>query len=151
MTENQRRALELWNEGKSPKEIADDIGVSERSVQRWAKRGNWVRADQPPSERERKVIQMAHRAAERQERIQIDKLEIVETAIWSLSKLLDSDKISVNSPGVGSTASALVRLLEYHSKLRPATAKEWAEEAIRLGLHPSDIAAELRKEWQLRA
>lgn len=157
----QQKAKRLHDKGLTYAAIAAAIGVSVRTVERWGAAGGWAKQS-PDAEPEKaqvhtNVVEMAtaefRSGSDRPRRNRrdstLDEIAIVEDAIWSLSGLLcGGEGISVNSPGVGSTASALVRLLEYRRKIAPPTAADLAEQAIALGYSPQEFAAELRRQWQ---
>ena len=149
--DQQKKAQTLKQQGKTYPQIAAELGVSERTVKRWAKAGGW--GGDTVTKETAKVVSLADRSAppRSRQRGQIDRIEIVEMAIANLSELLRSDHISVNSPGVGSTASALVRLLEYHHKICPPTVSDLARQAMEMGIRPNEFLDALRNEWQQRA
>lgn len=89
-------------------------------------------------------------------RSQIDELEVIENAIVSTDLLFRTmtspdQKGFIDTKGIGSTASALVRLLEYRRRINPPTVLELAELAIELNVKPEDFVKALREKWRLRA
>lgn len=159
---DRQKAYSLYKRGVSVGAIAKEIGAGRRTVERWRNAGDWDRdADLEPVEVKAVATSIVpatlavdmhrDRPLKHQRGVRrIDEVLIVEDAIEALSGLLQRDNISVNSPGVGSTASALVRLLEYRRKLEPPTASELAEVAIAQGISPHEFMEELQKQWRLR-
>lgn len=166
----RQKAYSLFLKGASIPAILKELGIGRRTVERWRKAGNWDAAIALPGETQKvdqaiedreiaaqtaesNVVDLRRDRPRRERRTmsRIDEVLIIEDAIESLSDLLARDNISVNSPGVGSTASALVRLLEYRRKISPPTATELAEAAIAHGIAPEDFITELQKQWRLRA
>lgn len=149
--------------------IAAQFGVGERTVEGWSKDGGWdalkkaqkvvpigqPRASSKPSSSTR--IDEPVRVRPRRQRGDIDELEIVENAIVNLDLLIagmggmSDDGRPVDTRGIGTTAGALVKLLEYRRKIQPPTAAELAEQMITLGIPPHEFVAELKRQWQVRA
>ena len=155
LTPKQEQMVEaerLYRSGLTYEEVAKRVGKSTRTIERWGAAGEW--AKQPIQEELAdsisNVVEIGDRRPVRK-RKRLDEQEIIEEAIESLSSLLKKDHVSINSPGVGSAASALVRLLEYRRKICPPTVVDLAEAAIALGVTPQEFMAELERQWQLRA
>ncbi len=145
-------AQELFNKGETIEEVSRRVGVSRRTIERWANEGNWREKrgivpfkPKPPTEKSEPP-----KPRQPKERKKIDDMEITTNAIVVLDSLLSSMGVE-DARNVSGVASALVRFLEYYRKLQPKTAAELAELAIELNLRPEDFLAALRDEWRLRA
>jgi|FLYL01.1.fsa_nt_gi hypothetical protein len=158
------------NSSDTLEQVAAQFGVSERAIKGKASEGKWVarrKAQKVVSINDAKKPrpQLAPESTptrepvrvRRRDRGAIDELEIVEGAIVSLDLLLSSmsgmsdDGRPVDTRGIGTTAGALVKLLEYRRKIQPPTAAALAEQAIALGMSPAEFARELRQAWEKRA
>lgn len=146
--------------GETIASIAARFGVNRKTIERWATEGNWREQKQAEKvvsiNKPRESDEPAIRVRTRRQRGQIDELEIVEGAIVNLDLLLSgmcgaSEDRPIDTRGIGSTAGALVKLLEYRRKIQPPTAAELAEQMIALGIPPTELVAELKRQWQLRA
>ncbi len=136
--------------------IASHLGVSTRTVERWASAGGWGGLKQS------KVISISRKsdtsssdgstAPPRRERAgvsrDIDELTVVNGAIADLSAALSAVE---DERALGGLAGGLVRLLEYRRKTNPPTVGELADQLIALGIDPTDFVMELRRRWQLEA
>lgn len=142
-----KEAIHLKSQGHTITGIAAQLGVNRRTVQRWFKS-----AENKPAEPKNEPIEMVpyQRQTPKPAR-RFDESAIVDDVIANLVNALTSDRLSVTSPGVGSAVGALVKLMEYRRKIQPPTAKEWAEQAIALGISPHEIARELRDGWRQQA
>lgn len=157
--------------GASIASIADGLGVSRRTIERWADEGAWreqrtadkvVSFSKPLQAEPESTHDRPRRSRPYRERKQIDEVEIIEEAIDSLSFLLtgmsagpdedDNGRIRpIDTRGIGSVAGALVKLLEYRRKINPPTVAALAEMAIELGMTPAEFMEALRDAWRLRA
>ncbi|MBE9178615.1 helix-turn-helix domain-containing protein [Oculatella sp. LEGE 06141] len=142
--------------GETIASIAQRLGVSRRTIERWADDGNW---------REQKVISINAKPkqsgildsspkkepAPRRQRGggDIDELEIIDLAISDLSATLSGGETDARS--LGSIAGALVRLLEYRRKVMPKSAADLADMAIALDISPREFILTLQEKWQERA
>lgn len=145
MSEDPRRSeakrLHL-EKGWTQAAIATHLGVSTRTVERWAKADGWT-----GQKKAHKVVPI--KAVSSAPTVPIDEKRIVDNAIRSLDNLLASS--DTDTRGIGGIAGALVKLLEYRRKIEPPTAAEVVEQAIAIGIPPQEFVAELKKQWQLRA
>lgn len=143
--------------GEPPEEIADSLGVSRRTVDRWAKDGNWDLHRQ--NNKQANVIQLQPKpksklggtklreAVRRHDTTQgLDDIEVVEAAIADIHVSLPGSEL-----GKGSMATALVKLIELKRKIKPETVADLVERAIELGIGPEEFLTELRNAWQRRA
>jgi transposase-like protein len=155
--------------GETIASIAARLGVNRRTIERWADDGAWreqkqaqnvVSIGEAKSKQPKPVNTPTPcyepRVRQKREQGEIDELEIVEGAIISLDLLLAgmggmSGDGMVDTRGIGGTAGALVKLLEYRRKIKPPTAAELAEQAIAFGMSPAEFARELRQAWEKRA
>lgn len=162
MADDARReqAKALFMQGVTISDIARQLDVARRTVQRWKDEGNWetLKASITPPRAERpKIIDLHAPRPEpaprprRQPPGEMDLLQTVEFAIADASTVLSSASEMNNAQGFGSAAGALVRLIELRLKLQPLTAKDLAEAAIRMGLRPNEFMQELRDAWQKQA
>lgn len=149
--EARRLSLEM---GWTQERIAHHLQVSTRTIERWASQDGWGARKQA-----RKVVAIAPRKQSsptpgdepaprpRRKRGEIDELEIVENAIVNLDSMLNSmaGHGMIDTRGIGGTAGALVKLLEYRRKLQPPTAAELAEQMIALGIPPAEVVSELKR------
>lgn len=154
------KAKELsLKQGLTQAAIAQKLGVSTRTVERWASQDGW--GARRTAQQAKKVISIAskpkhpegHTSPHRRERRTIDELETVEGAICSLALLIDFSNDhdhQIDTRGIGGIASALVRLLEYRRKISPPTAAALADQVIELGISPSEFVGELKQKWQLQ-
>lgn len=155
------------NSSDTLEQVAAQFGVSERAIKGKASEGKWVarrkarnvipigeaKSKTPPPNAEPAPTYRPVRVRQRGE---IDELEIVEGAIVSLDLLLSGmssagEERPIDTRGIGTTAGALVKLLEYRRKIQPKTAAEVADMAIALGIPPAEFVQELKRAWQLRA
>lgn len=155
MATKRERAEKIYKEeGISQAAIAKRLGISTRTVERWASADGWG----PKVAERRKVVQFEKPAhpyskeekAKRPPSKGINELELVETAIIDISVKLNTSE-GGDTRGIGSMAGAMVRLLEYRRKIKPPTAAELAEQALDLGITPAEFAKQLREAWQARA
>lgn len=143
--------------------IAARFGVGQRTVEGWASDGGW-----DGLRKAQKVVAIAPRKQAsptpgdepaprpRRKRGEIDELEIVENAIVNLDLMLNSmgsmsENGMLDTRGIGGTAGALVKLLEYRRRIQPPTAAELAELVISLDISPAEFVAELKQKWLQRA
>ncbi|MEO1208859.1 MAG: helix-turn-helix domain-containing protein [Cyanobacteria bacterium J06638_20] len=153
--EKQRIAARLYQQGRSPGDIAKELDVSERTIFRWAAAGDW---DKGRTQREEKVIDFARAHSKEPVRPEspktdreLDDLTVINAILPNLKEQLGDEALKVNSPGVGASISALIRMLEYRRKIQPPTARDLAEVAIALNISPQEFMDELQKQWQLQA
>lgn len=165
--DRKAEAEQLFMAGQTIAAIAAQLSVSRRTIERWAddgvwreKRGNVVSINQPPKTQPvnnpNPTPTREPARVRRRDRGTIDELEIIENAIVNLDLLLSGmsstgEERSIDTRGIGTTAGALVKLLEYRRKIQPPTAAELAEQAIALGMSPAEFARELRQAWEKRA
>ncbi len=134
--------------------IADALGVSRRTVERWADEGDWrtlrqsndnvvqigAAANINRAQAQAKTVTRSKRKAD-----EFDALEMVDDAIAVLSGALHGEV----PPGMlGSIANSLKNLLEYRRKICPITAAEIAEMTIEAGITPDDFIREIRLAWK---
>lgn len=168
---------EYLSTAKSLAALAGQFGVGKRTIEGWCSEGHWAdkrkaqkvisideakSKTQPPKP---KPVNTATptpnrepiRARSLRRRGEIDEFQIVEDAIDCLSGLLigmsagPEDNRQIDTRGIGGTAGALVKLLEYRRKIAPPTAREMAEQVLMLGIDPKEFARELRERWLQRA
>ncbi|MEH2148577.1 helix-turn-helix domain-containing protein [Nostoc sp.] len=141
--------------GVPPEEIATALGVTRRTIDRWAKDGNW---DSHRQNAKSNVIQLQPkphvklggtklREAARQHNTSegLDDVRVVEDAIADIHSSLPGAEL-----GKGSMATALVKLIELKRKLKPETVADLVERAIELDVGPEEFLAELNNAWQRR-
>ena len=145
--------------GETIAAIAQAMGVSRRTIERWADEGDWRNLRSTATEQAPNVVTLTGRSKSAESREpsthppirrrapkgQIDKLEITEDAIVQLSATLAGD---VPAQSIGGIAASLVRLMEYHDKKQPDTAIEVAQMALSLGISPTELARQMREQCQ---
>lgn len=161
------------DKGMTQEAIAQHFNVSVRTIERWASQDGWG-----ARKKAQKVVSIGEAKSKtqplppnpvnttlptptrepvrvrRRDRGEIDELEIVEGAIVNLDLLLSSmssasgDDRPIDTRGIGTTAGALVKLLEYRRKIQPPTAADLAEQILALGITPNELVAELKARWQ---
>lgn len=170
MSEAKREKAKRLSEaepGLTQAAIAQRIGVAQRTVERWASEDGWgarrkaegkvVSISTPRSNHQNPPSVKRQRKGE-----PLEELEMVEGVVESLYLLLlgmsaggiqddSGHQQPIDTRGIGGTAGAFVRLLEYRRKIAPPTAAALAEQAIALGLSPSEFVTELKRQWQQRA
>ncbi|HYW18496.1 MAG TPA: hypothetical protein VE956_04135 [Nodularia sp. (in: cyanobacteria)] len=137
--------------GESPEDIATVLGVTRRTIDRWAKDGNWDAHRQ--NAKNSNVIQLQPKPrtqASKPEYRQrdfggLDDIEVVESAIADIHGSLPGAEL-----GKGSMATALVKLIELKRKLKPETVADLVERAIELDIDPEEFLTELNNAWQRR-
>ncbi len=139
--------------GESPEKIAAALGVSRRTIDRWADDGNWA-MHRENNKQSNNVIQLkplpktqTPKPEFRQRDIRgLDDLAVIESAIADIDA-------SLPEAGAykGGMAGALVKLIELKRKLKPETVLDLVERAIELGVGPEEFLAELKNAWQRRA
>ncbi|HYX14889.1 MAG TPA: hypothetical protein VE944_11095 [Nostoc sp.] len=135
--------------GESPEDIATVLGVTRRTIDRWAAYGNWDAHRQ--NAKNNNVIQLqpkprtqAPKPEYRQRNFGgLDDIEVVESAIADIHGSLPGAEL-----GKGSMATALVKLIELKRKLKPETVADLVERAIELDIGPEEFLAELKNAWQ---
>jgi transcriptional regulator with XRE-family HTH domain len=142
--------------GVPPEEIAIALGVTRRTIDRWAKDGNWdshrqlgkssnVIQLQPKPKPHEKLggtkLREATRRRDTSERL--DDVEVVESAIADIHASLPGAEL-----GKGSMATALVKLIELKRKLKPETVADLVERVIELDIGPEEFLTELNNAWQ---
>jgi hypothetical protein len=137
--------------GDSPEDIATALGVSRRTIDRWAKEGNWDLHRQ--NNKQSNVIQLQPKPRTQTPRPEYrqrdiggsEDLEVIESAIADIHSSLPGAEM-----GKGSMATALVKLIELKRKLKPETIADLVERVIELGIGPEEFLAELKNAWQQR-
>ncbi|MEH1777131.1 helix-turn-helix domain-containing protein [Nostoc sp.] len=142
--------------GVPPEEIAAALGVTRRTIDRWADEGNW--AAHRENNKSNKVIQLQPKPKEklggtklrvatrrRNTSEALNDVEVVESAIADIHASLPGAEL-----GKGSMATALVKLIELKRKLVPDTVADLVERAIELDIGPEEFLAELNNAWQRR-
>lgn len=141
--------------GVPPEEIATTLGVTRRTIDRWAKDGNW---DLHRQLGKSNVVQLQPkpiellggtklREARRRDTSEgLDDIQVVEDAIADIHTSLPGAEM-----GKGSMATALVKLIELKRKLKPETIADLVERVIELGIGPEEFLTELNNAWQKRA
>ncbi|MBN3875221.1 helix-turn-helix domain-containing protein [Nostoc sp. JL23] len=156
--------------GEAPEEIAAALGVTRRTIDRWAKDGNWDSHREnnksndnfalPNGKANRNVIQLQPKPREklggtklreavarrRDTSEDLDDVRVVESAIANIHDSLPGAEL-----GKGSMATALVKLIELKRKLKPETVADLVERAIELDIGPEEFLSELKNAWQRRA
>lgn len=145
--------------GETIAAIADAIGVSRRTIERWADEGDWrslrsAATEQPPNVVTLKPKSPESRAASTQfthppiaRRISqgdLDDIEIIENAIATLSGALAGE---VPPQSLGAIAGGIVKLIELRLKLQPKTAANVAQMVLDLKLNRQEFMSELRAAW----
>lgn len=125
-------------------EIAAQCGVSRRTIERWIKAEDWRSILDAGNVIALIQSEPAEKRLKRQQKI--DKLALVEAALLDVSDAMNVAK-KTDLRALGSLASSLVKLMEFHQKLQPPTAAEVATLALELGIPPSEFVAELKKQW----
>lgn len=143
--------------GEPPEVIAAALGVTRRTVDRWAKDGSWdLHRQLGKSSNVIQLLPLPHEklggtklreaVARRRDTIErLDDVEVVEDAIADIHRCLPGAEL-----GKGSMATALVKLIELKRKLKPETIADLVERAIELDVGPEEFLAELRNAWQRR-
>ncbi|MEH2033354.1 MAG: helix-turn-helix domain-containing protein [Nostoc sp.] len=143
--------------GVPPEEIAAALGVTRRTIDRWAKDGNWDSHRQlgkssnviqlQPKPKEKLGGTKLREAARRRDTSEgLDDIEVVESAIADIHASLPGAEL-----GKGSMATALVKLIELKRKLKPETVADLVERVIELDIGPEEFLIELNNAWQKRA
>ncbi|QKQ75634.1 helix-turn-helix domain-containing protein [Nostoc sp. TCL240-02] len=144
--------------GESPEDIATVLGVSRRTIDRWAKDGNWDSHRQ--NAKSSNVIQLQSKPREklggaklrevvqgrRDTNEELEDLKVIQSAIADIHGSLPETEL-----GKGSMATALVKLIELKRKLKPETVADLVERAIELDVGPEEFLTELKNAWQRRA
>lgn len=148
-------------EGLTQGEAADRLGVSRRTVERWASEDGWGamkkaqkvvpigEAKKPKPKPAQTPKDEPVRVQRRRQAGEIDELELVDLALSDVSAIMGSGEVDARS--IGSCAGALCKLIELRLKLKPRSAAELAELAIGLGVNPAEFAREVRQAWEKRA
>ncbi|MEH1808462.1 hypothetical protein [Nostoc sp.] len=144
--------------GEAPEEIAAALGVTRRTIDRWADEGNWAAHREnnksnnviqlQPKPREKLGGTKLREATRRRDTTSepLDDVVVVEDAISDIRVSLGGAE-----PGKGSMATALVKLIELKRKLKPETIADLVERAIELDIGPEEFLTELKNAWQRRA
>ncbi|MHC5779937.1 hypothetical protein [Nostoc sp.] len=138
--------------GEPPEAIAAALGVTRRTIDRWADEGNW--AAHRENNKQSNVIQLQPKRLPqtlkpefRQRDIEsISDIQVIEDAIADIHASLPGAEL-----GKGSMATALVKLIELKRKLKPETIADLVERAMQLGIGPEEFLIELQNAWQRRA
>ncbi|MBD2771158.1 hypothetical protein [Iningainema tapete] len=142
--------------GESPEDIAVQLGVTRRTIDRWAMDGNWRNLREANSQTNVVPITSRQPKPKTQHPLpafhsirhaKIDDLEIIESALSQLHASLPE----AEDKSKGALAGAIARLVELRRKLQPETVRELAERAIELGVGPDEFLQELRNAWARRA
>ncbi|MFN6572389.1 MAG: helix-turn-helix domain-containing protein [Dendronalium sp. ChiSLP03b] len=139
--------------GEPPEEIAAALNVSRRTIDRWAKDGNWDSHRQ--NARNSNVIQLQPKPKVQNPRLDfirrdgeaIDDIYAIEAAIAHLHDSLPGSE----DKSKGGMAGAIARLIELKRKLKPETVADLVERAIELDVGPEEFLTELKNAWQRRA
>ncbi|MBW4433073.1 MAG: helix-turn-helix domain-containing protein [Pelatocladus maniniholoensis HA4357-MV3] len=131
-------------------EIADSLGVSRRTIERWAAEGNWrdlqqtniVHLKPKPINSSPKLELPKIRSVE-----SLDDIGIVEAALSELHASLPE----ADDKSKGGIAGAIARLVELKRKIKPETVADLVERAIELGVSPDEFLQQLRDAWAKRA
>ena len=143
MTQKQQQAEQLFTEGETIVAIAQKLGVSRRTIERWANEGAW-------REKRGNVVSIAAaRDRHSDDSDDFDYLELVDRCLSRIAEISESSEVDARSSAP--LATALVKLLELRLKLKPRSVTELIEMAIDTGITPSELVAELRKAWAQRA
>lgn len=138
--------------GTAIQDIAEQLNVSRRTVERWANEGDPSWRDLRQSNGQTNVIQLQPKpkpqnpkpAFRQRDGEPIDDLFAVEAAIAhlhdSLPAAIDQSK--------GGIAGALVKLIELKRKLKPETVADLVERVIELDIGPEEFLTELNNAWQ---
>lgn len=137
--------------GESIQAIADDIGVSRRTIERWAAENDdeWRKLKDRNGQTNVIHLQPKPKAQNpkpefrRRNTNELDDLEVIESAIADIHGSLPGAEM-----GKGSMATALVKLIELKRKLKPETVADLVERAIELDVGPEEFLAELNNAWQ---
>ncbi|MBD2489018.1 hypothetical protein [Aulosira sp. FACHB-615] len=143
--------------GESIQAIADSIGVNRRTIERWANDGEWRKLREKntttnviplqPKPKEKLGGTKLREAVKRHDTSDgLDDIEVIQAAIADIHASLPGSEL-----GKGSTATALVKLIELKRKLKPETVADLVERAIELEIGPEEFLTELRNAWQRRA
>jgi transposase-like protein len=142
--------------GETIASIASRLGVSRRTIERWADDGAWreqrasnvVSLPAPKPAKAQKATPCSPEPVPRirRQRGQIDEIEIVEIAITDLAAAMGAAS-SEDLRSLGSLAGGLCRLIELRLKLQPRTAAELAEQVLALGVSPAEFINELKQRW----
>lgn len=157
----KQQAEKLFNQGETIATIATKLGVSRRTIERWANDGAWREkrsnvvsiADGAKKKPLQQSPESDHNPAPIRRRSRggdIDELDLVDLALSDVSAAM-SGAGQEDIRSLGSLATALCRLVELRLKLKPRTAAELAELAIALKLSPTEFARELRQAYEKRA
>lgn len=141
--------------------IALRHGVSKRSVEVRASEEGWKgvkRASSPQAmvevlESDRIARHQQQREAVKEKAGSINEREIVNTSVFVLYQLIAGmvhDPV-IDTRGIGSLTSSLVKLLEFNRKINPPTVAALVDLIIELNISPSELIAELKgREWSER-
>jgi hypothetical protein len=122
--------------------IALRFGISKRAVEKRAADEGWKALRESVGKPLRRHKASPHSTA-------VDEIEIIDSAIASLSAILSSG--IEDTRGIGGIATGLCRLIELRNKLVPKTAADLADMAIALGLSPAEFIRALNDQWQKKA
>ena len=148
----------------SIQDIADELKVSRRTIERWANNGGWretrrtedsarqiSREIRPESKTNLVTFEKpVARTGEFRDLLrpqEIDDIEIIIAAIAELHASLPS----CEDKSKGGIAGALARLIDLKRKIKPDTVADLVERAIELGIGPDELLRELRESWARRA
>lgn len=150
------KAQALFLTGETMAAIAKRLGVSTRTIQRWADAGGWreQRTVLPMERRgnQRSGEHAGHEpdgSSQRPGRRKINELEIVDLALGDLSGVMGTGDLDPRV--MGGLATGICRLIELRLKLSPKTAAEFADQVLASNITPSEFVAELKRQWQQRA
>lgn len=138
------------NSKMTPADLAKQFGVSDRSIQNWAKNEHW------DAERTaQNVIDLETARVPRERppsRVRAgadDALSIADTVISDLQgELVRGD---VTAKDKAAVANSLKAWVEFRRKLKPPTVADLVELAIELGITPDEFLTSLRDAWTKRA
>lgn len=148
MDDRKEEARKRFFNGETIAAIAETIGVTRRTIERWAGEGAW-------REKRGNVVSIKKQPKPdiprpKRQRGAIDEMELIEMALGDVSSAM-STASSEDLRALGGLATALCRLIELRRKVQPPTVAVLAEQAIDLNISPSEFMAELSKQWKLRA
>lgn len=123
----------LYVGGLRISDVARKVGVSRRSIERWADEGGWHAL---------KTSMLADPSGNSHQTKQSMVGEL-ERAISRLSSAVQETE----PKSLEGCASALGKLVELHRKLVPETVDELAARAVELGIKPQDFIRALKDQW----
>lgn len=158
-SDRKEQAKALFMLGTSISEIARQLDMSRRQVQRWKEDGNWeaLKASiTPPKPAPAKIIDLHAPRPERPEPMprprrqlregeELDLLQTVELAIADGAALITTCSDMNDTKGFGGVAGGLCRLIELRLKLKPVEEAALIEQLLERGLSPRELVARLKE------